>query len=183
MRKMVKKTFNQAEYRQKQERKLNQGRKPGFIYDVVLDDETLTRVHTNASTACILDYLEGKQYLGLMYPSQLCTCVVCNTLLFKLLNLPTMWSYEPLTGMYIYYLAPTDEATFDRLQSLENEGIIGVYTCQGVLFNKYKMLKFSPNWADYKLSNLPQLTPQTLEIIEKTAKKVKIKHATTIKNK
>ena len=34
------------------------------------------------------------------------------------------------------------------------------------------MLKFSPNWADYKLSNLPQLTPQTLEIIEKTAKKV-----------
>ena len=170
--KMVKKTFNPADYRLKQEKKLNQGRKPGFIFDVVLDDETLTRVHTNASTACVLDYLEGKQYLGLMYPSQLCTCVVCNTLLFKLLNLPTMWAYEPLSGMFVYYLAPIDEATFNRLQSLENEGIIGVYTCQGTLFSKYKMPKFSPNWADYKLSNLPQLTPQILDIIEETAKKV-----------
>ena len=169
---MVKKTFNPADYRLKQEKKLNQGRKPGFIFDVVLDDETLTRVHTNASTACVLDYLEGKQYLGLMYPSQLCTCVVCNTLLFKLLNLPTMWAYEPLSGMFVYYLAPIDEATFNRLQSLENEGIIGVYTCQGTLFSKYKMPKFSPNWADYKLSNLPQLTPQILDIIEETAKKV-----------
>ena len=67
---------------------------------------------------------------------------------------------------------PTDEATFNRLQSLEKEGIIGVYTCQGTLFSKYKMPKFSPNWGDYKLSNLPQLTPQTLDIIEETAKKV-----------
>ena len=169
---MVKKTFNPADYRLKQEKKLNQGRKPGFIFDVCLDDETLTRVHTNASTACVLDYLEGNQYLGLMYPSQLCTCVVCNTLLFKLLNLPTMWAYEPLSGMYVYYFAPTDEATFNRLQSLEKEGIIGVYTCQGTLFSKYKMPKLCPNWADYKLSNLPQLTPQILDSIEETAKKV-----------
>lgn len=169
---MVKKTFNPADYRQNQEKKINQGRKPGFIFDVVLDDETLTRVHSNASTTCILDYLEGKQYLGLMYPSQLCTCVVCNTLLFKLLNFPTMWAYEPLSGMFVYYFAPINEASFNRLQSLENEGIIGVYTCQGTLFSKYKMPKFSPDWADYKLSNLPQLTPQTIDFIEETAKNV-----------
>lgn len=169
---MVKKTFNPAEYRQKQEKKLNQGRKPGFIFDVVLDDETLTNVVKNASTACVLDYLEGTQYLGLMYPSQPCTCMVCNTLLFKLLNLPTMWAYEPLSGMYVYYFAPIDEATLNRLESLENEGIIGVYTCQGTLFSKYKMPKFSQNWGDYKLSNLPQLTPQTIDFIEETAKKV-----------
>ena len=169
---MVKKTFNPADFRLKQEKKINQGRKPGFIFDIVLDDETSTRVHTNASTACVLDYLEGNQYLGLMYPSQLCTCVVCNTLLFKLLNLPTMWAFEPLSGMFVYYLAPTDEATFNRLQSLEKEGIIGVYTCQGTLFSKYKMPKLCPNWADYKLSNLPQLTPQILDSIEETAKKV-----------
>ncbi len=169
---MVKKQFNPADYRQKQEKKLNQGRKPGFIFDVVLDDESLTNVVKNANTACVLDYLEGKQYLGLMYPSQLCTCVVCNTLLFKLLNLPTMWAYEPLSGMYVCYFAPTDEETFNRLESLENEGIIGIYTCQGTLFNKYNMPKFSQNWGDYKLSNLPQLTPQTLDFIEETTKKV-----------
>lgn len=169
---MLKKTFNPADFRLKQEKKLNQGRKPGFIFDVCLDDNTLTNVVKNANTACVLDYLEGNQYLGLMYPSQLCTCVVCNTLLFKLLNLPTMWAYEPLSGMFVYYLAPIDEATLNRLESLENEGIIGIYTCQGTLFSKYKMPKFSPNWADYKLSNLPQLTPQILDIIEETAKKV-----------
>ena len=169
---MVKKTFNPADYRQNQEKKINQGRKPGFIFDVVLDDETLTNVVKNASTACILDYLEGKQYLGAMYPSQPCSYIVCNTLLFKLLNLPTMWAYEPLTGMYIYYLAPADEAIFNRVQSLENEDIISIYSCYGIVFNKYNMPKLCPDWGEYKLSNLPQLTPQTLEIIEKTAKKV-----------
>lgn len=168
---MVKKTFNQADYRQKQEKKLNQGRKPGFIFDIVLE-ETLTNVHTNASTACVLDYLEGKQYLGLMYPSNPCTCLVCNTLLFKLLNLPTLWAFEPFTGMYVYYFSSTDEETFNNLENLENEGIIGVYTCQGSLFNKYNMPKFCPDWGDYKLSNLPQLTPQILDFIEETTKKV-----------
>ena len=169
---MVKKTFNQADYRQKQEKKLNQGRKPGFIFDVVLDDETLTNVVKNASTACVLDYLEQKQYLGAMYPSQPCSYIVCNTLLFKLLNLPTMWAFEPLTGMYIYYLAPTDEATFNRLQSLENEDIISIYSCYGIVFNKYNLPKLCPDWGEYKLSNLPQLTPKTLDIIEETATKV-----------
>ena len=169
---MVKKQFNPAEYRQKQEKKLNQGRKPGFSFDVVLDDETLTNVVKNASTACILDYLEGKQYLGAMYPSQPCSYIVCNTLLFKLLNLPTMWAFEPLTGMYIYYLAPTDEATFNRLQSLENEDIISIYSCYGIVFNKYNLPKLCPDWGEYKLSNLPQLTPKTLDIIKKKKKKV-----------
>ena len=169
---MVKKTFNPADYRQKQEKKLNQGRKPGFIFDVVLDDETLTNVVKNASTACVLDYLEGKQYLGAMYPSQPCSYIVCNTLLFKLLNLPTMWAYEPLTGMYIYYLAPADEAIFNRLQSLENEDIISIYSCYGIVFNKYNLPKLCPDWGEYKLSNLPQLTPQTLDFIEETAKNV-----------
>lgn len=169
---MVKKQFNPADYRQKQEKKINQGRKPGFVYDVVLDDETFTNVFKNASTACVLDYLEQKQYLGLMYPSQPCTCIVCNLLLFKLLNLPTMWAFEPLTGMYIYYFAPTDEATFNRLKSLKNEEIIGVYACQGIVFNKYNMPKLCPDWADYKLSKLPQLTPKNLDLIEETAKKV-----------
>lgn len=169
---MVKKQFNPADYRQKQEKKLNQGRKPGFVYDVVLDDETFTNVFKNASTACVLDYLEGKQYLGLMYPSQPCTCMVCNPLLFKLLNLPTMWAYEPLTGMYVYYFASTDETTFNRLENLENEGIISVSSCQGVIFNKYTLPKLCPDWADYKLSKLPQLTPKNLDLIEETAKKV-----------
>ena len=169
---MVKKTFNPADYRQKQEKKINQGRKPGFVYDVVLDDEIFTNVFKNASTACVLDYIEQKQYLGLMYPSQPCTGLVCNPLLFKLLNLPTMWAYEPLTGMYIYYFASTDEATFNRLKSLENEGIIGVYRYQGIIFNKYTLPKLCPDWADYKLSKLPQLTSQSLDIIEETAKKV-----------
>ena len=169
---MVKKTFNPADFRQKQEKKLNQGRKPGFIFDVCLDDKTLTNVVKNASTACVIDYLEGKQYLGLMYPSTPCTCLVCNTLLFKLLNLPTLWAYEPLSGMFVYYLAPIDEATLNRLESLENEGIIGVYTCQGTLFNKYNLPKLCPDWGEYKLSNLPQLTPQTIDFIEETAKKV-----------
>lgn len=169
---MVKKTFNQADYRQKQEKKINQGRKPGFIFDVCLDDETLTNVVKNANTTCVLDYLEGKQYLGAMYPSKPCTYIVCNTLLFKLLNLPTMWAFEPLSGMYVYYFAPTNEASFNRLQSLENEDIISIYSCYGIVFNKYQMLKLCPNWADYKLSNLPQLTPQILDSIEETAKKV-----------
>lgn len=169
---MVKKTFNQADYRQKQEKKLNQGRKPGFIFDVVLDDETLTNVVKNASTACVLDYLEGNQYLGLMYPSQPCIGIACNLLLFKLLNLPTIWAYEPFTGMFVYYFAQTSESNFNKLKSLENEGIISVYNYYSIAFNKYNMLKFSPNWADYKLSNLPQLTPQTLDIIEETATKV-----------
>ncbi len=169
---MVKNNFNPADYRQKQEKKLNQGRKPGFIFDVCLDDNTLTNVVKNANTACVLDYLEDKQYLGLMYPSQLCTCIVCNTLLFKLLNLPTMWAFEPLSGMFVYYFASTDEETFNRLESLENEGIIGVYTCQGTLFNKYNLPKLCPDWGEYKLSNLPQLTPKTIDFIEETAKKV-----------
>lgn len=169
---MVKKQFNPADYRLKQEKKLNQGRKPGFVFDVVLDDETFTNVFKNASTACVLDYIEQKQYLGLMYPSQPCTGLVCNPLLFKLLNLPTMWAYEPLTGMYIYYFAPTDEATFNRLENLENEGIISVSGCQGIVFNKYNMPKLCPDWADYKLSKLPQLALQTLDLIEKTAKTV-----------
>lgn len=169
---MVKKTFNQAEYRQKQEKKLNQGRKPGFIFDVCLNDESLTKVHTNASTACVLDYLEGKKYLGLMYPSQLCTCLVCNTLLFKLLNLPTLWAFEPLTGMYVYYFAQISESDSNRLKSLENEGIIGVYNCYSLVFNKYQMPKFCSNWGEFKLSILPQLTAQILESIEETTKKV-----------
>lgn len=169
---MVKKQFNPADYRLKQEKKLNQGRKPGFIFDVVLDDETLTNVVKNASTACVLDYLEGKQYLGLMYPSQLCTCLVCNTLLFKLLNLPTMWAFEPLTGMYVYYFAPICESDFNRLKSLENEGILNVYNCYRLVFNKYQMPKFCSNWGEFKLSILPQLTPKILESIEETTKKV-----------
>lgn len=169
---MVKKTFNPADFRLKQEKKINQGRKPGFIFDVVLDDESLTNVVKNANTACVLDYLEGKQYLGAMYPSKPCSYIVCNTLLFKLLNLPTMWAFEQLSGMYVYYFAPTNEASFNRLQSLENEDIISIYSCYGIVFNKYQMLKLCPNWGDYKLSNLPQLTPQTLDFIEETAKKV-----------
>lgn len=169
---MVKKQFNPADFRLKQEKKINQGRKPGFIFDVVLDDETLTRVHTNASTACVLDYLEGKQYLGLMYPSQPCTCMVCNTLLFKLLNLPTMWAFEPLTGMYVYYFAQISESDSNRLKSLENEGIIGIYNCYSLVFNKYQMPKFCSNWGEFKLSILPQLTAQILESIEETTKKV-----------
>lgn len=169
---MVKKTFNQADYRLKQEKKLNQGRKPGFIFDVVLDDDTLTNVVKNANTACVIDYLEGKQYLGAMYPFKPCSYIVCNTLLFKLLNLPTMWAFEPLSSMFVYYFASTDEETFNRLQSLENEDIISIYSCYGIVFNKYNMPKLCPNWGEYKLSNLPQLTPQTLEIIEETAKKV-----------
>ena len=169
---MVKKTFNPADFRQKQEKKLNQGRKPGFIFDVVLDDDTLTNVIKNASTACVLDYLEGNQYLGLMYPSQLCIGIACNLLLFKLLNLPTIWAYEPFTGMYVYYFAPTNEASFNRLKSLENKGIISVYNYYSIAFNKYNVLKFSPDWADYKLSNLPQLTPQMLDFIEETSQKV-----------
>lgn len=169
---MVKKTFNPAEYRLKQERKLNQGRKPGFIFDVVLDDETLTNVVKNASTACILDYLEGKQYLGVMYPSQPCIGIACNLLLFKLLNLPTIWAYEPFTGMFVYYFAQISESNFNKLKSLENKGIIRVYNYYSIAFNKYNMPKFSPNWADYKLSNLPQLTPQMLDFIEETSQKV-----------
>ncbi len=169
---MVKKTFNPADFRLKQEKKINQGRKPGFIFDVVLDDETLTRVHTNASTACILDYLEGKQYLGVMYPSQSCTCIVCNPLLFKLLNLPTIWAFEPLTGMYVYYFAPICESDFNRLKSLENEGILSIYNCYSLVFNKYQMPKFCPDWGEFKLSILPQLNPQIFESIEETTKKV-----------
>lgn len=34
------------------------------------------------------------------------------------------------------------------------------------------MPKLCPDWGEYKLSNLPQLTPQTLDFIEETAKKV-----------
>ena len=169
---MVKKTFNPAEYRQKQEKKLNQGRKPGFIFDVCLDDESLTKVHTNASTTCILDYLEGSQYLGKMYPSQPCTCIVCNTLLFKLLNLPTLWAYEPLSGMYLCYFTPTNESYLNRLQCLNKEDVITVDLNLNLIFNKYNLPKLCPDWADYKLSNLPQLTPQTLDFIEETAKKV-----------
>ena len=169
---MVKKTFNPAEYRQKQEKKLNQGRKPGFIFDVCLNDESLTKVHANASTACILDYLEGSQYLDKMYPSTPCTCIVCNPLLFKLLNLPTLWAYEPLSGMYLCYFAPTNESYLNRLQRLNKEDIITVDLNLNLIFNKYNMPKLCPNWGEYKLSNLPQLTPQTLDFIEETAKKV-----------
>lgn len=169
---MVKKTFNQADYRQKQEKKLNQGRKPGFIFDVVLDDENLTNVVKNASTACVLDYLEGNQYLGKMYPSQPCTCIVCNPLLFKLLNLPTIWAYEPLSGMYLCYFAPTNESYLNRLQRLNKEDIITVDLNLNLIFNKYTLPKFSQNWGEYKLSNLPQLTPQTIDFIEETTTKV-----------
>lgn len=169
---MVKKTFNQADYRQKQEKKINQGRKPGFTFDVCLNDENLTNVVKNASTAYILDYLEGNQYLGKMYPSTPCTCIVCNTLLFKLLNLPTLWAYEPLSGMYLCYFAPTNESYLNRLQCLNKEDVITVDLNLNLIFNKYNLPKLCPDWGEYKLSNLPQLTPQTLEIIEKTAKKV-----------
>lgn len=169
---MVKKTFNQAEYRQKQEKKLNQGRKPGFIFDVCLNDENLTNVVKNASTACVLDYLEGNQYLGKMYPSQPCTCIVCNPLLFKLLNLPTIWAYEPLSGMYLCYFAPTNESYLNRLQRLNKEDIITVDLNLNLIFNKYTLPKFSQNWGEYKLSNLPQLTPQTIDFIEETTTKV-----------
>ena len=169
---MVKKQFNPADFRLKQEKKINQGRKPGFIYDVVLDDEFLTDVVKNANTACVLDYLEQKQYLGLVYPSQPCIGIACNLLLFKLLNLPTIWAYEPFTGMFVYYFATTSESDFNRLKSLQVEGIMRVYTDYALAFDKYNMPKFSQNWGDYKLSNLPQLTPQTLDIIEETATKV-----------
>ena len=118
---MVKKQFNPAEYRLKQEKNLNQGRKPGFIYDVVLDDEFLTDVVKKANTACVLDCLEQKQYLGVMYPSKPCIGIACNLLLFKLLNLPTIWAYEPFTGMFVYYFAPTSESNFNKLKSLEKK--------------------------------------------------------------
>ena len=169
---MVKKQFNPAEYRLKQEKNLNQGRKPGFIYDVVLDDEFLTDVVKKANTACVLDCLEQKQYLGVMYPSKPCIGIACNLLLFKLLNLPTIWAYEPFTGMFVYYFAPTSESNFNKLKSLEKKGIIRVCNYYSIAFNKYNMLKLSQNWADYELSNLPQLTPQTLDFIEETAKNV-----------
>ena len=54
----------------------------------------------------------------------------------------------------------------------ENKGIISVYNYYSIAFNKYNVLKFSPDWADYKLSNLPQLTPQMLDFIEETSQKV-----------
>ena len=169
---MVKKTFNPADYRQKQEKKINQGRKPGFTFDVCLNDENLTNVVKNASTAYILDYLEGNQYLGKMYPSTPCTCIVCNTLLFKLLNLPTLWAYEPLSGMYLCYFAPTNESYLNRLQCLNKEDVITVDLNLNLIFNKYTLPKFSQNCGELKLSTLPQLTPQMLDFIEETAKKV-----------
>lgn len=145
---MVKKTFNPAEYRLKQEKKLNQGRKPGFIFDVCLYDDTLTNVVKNANTACVLDYLEGKQYLGLMYPSKPCTGIACNLLLFKLLNLPTMWAFEPLTDMYVYYFGQISESDFNSLKSLQVEGIMRVYTDYALAFDKYNMPKLCPDWGE-----------------------------------
>lgn len=169
---MVKKIFNPADYRQKQEKKLNEGRKPGFIYDIVVNDEHRTIVYQNASTDTVLSYINDKQYLCKMYTTQPCTCIVCNLLLFKLLNLPTMWALSQYSGKFVYYFAPVEEETFELLKSIKKQGIISVCKNYSIIFNKHKLPKFCPDWGEYRVASLPTLTPKILDTIEFQAKRV-----------
>lgn len=169
---MVSKTFNPADYRLKQEKKLNQGRKPGFMFDVSLNDNNFTVVAENASTECILAHIEQQKFVAEMYPVQPCTCIICNLLLFKLLNLPTLWAFEPYTGMYIYYFALANDEILSRLKSLEHQGIVQIYTNYALTFNKYQLPKFCPDWGNYRVASLPQLTEKHLTNIKAHARNV-----------
>lgn len=159
---MAKKTLNPADFRVQNEKKLNKGRTPGFIYDIsqVAENE-FTTFKANASTEDILRFLDSPGYVGEMYPLKPCLCVVCDFLPFKLLNLPTMWAYEPYFNKYVYYFdyAPDRHAYLDeRLHAYT----IKAYGSYPLVFSRAKMPKLCPDWGNYHVGALPKITDKQI---------------------
>lgn len=159
---MSRRILNPADFRRQNEKKLNKGRTPGFVFDVsqVAENEFIT-LRQNASTEDILRFLDSPGYVGEMYPLKPCLCVVCDFLPFKLLNFPTMWAYEPYYNKYIYYFE-YDQARHaylaERLQTYAIQAV-GSYP---LTFTRMKMPKFCPDWSNYHVGALPCLTDRQI---------------------
>lgn len=158
--KKKKNKLNPADLQKSLEKKLNAGRKPAFSYDVsqVAGNEFIEQVE-NATTQDILKYLDQTGMVGELYPLMPCICIVCDELAFKLLNLDTIWAYEPYNKKYCYYFAPNDQQLLHlaKCKYLDTPNL-KIYKNYTVTFTKGFMLKFCPQWQKYHLSNLPKLT-------------------------
>lgn len=159
---MVKKSLNPADFRMQNEKKLNKGRTPGFIYDVsqVAENEFIT-YRENATTEDILRLLDTSGYVGELYPVKPCLCVVCDFLPFKLLNFATMWAFEPYYNKYIFYFE-YDAARHDYLTQNLKTYAIQVYSGYTLTFTRSKMPKFCPEWSNYHVGGLPKITDKMI---------------------
>ena len=163
---MVKKKLNKDELRVQNEKKINKGRKPGFIYEIgqIYNDDYST-VRENVATPDLLNILSSTNYIGVMIPKQYCTCIICDELTFKLLNNPkTLWAYEPYYHEYTLYYS-YDEYDIQYLKdNLRSHRIRVLETC-GISFTLTTLPKFCPKWSEYKITNLPPLSSNDIEHI------------------
>lgn len=161
--------LNPADLQKALEKKLNAGRKPAFSYDVsqVAGNKFIEQIE-NATTHDILKYLDQAGMVGELYPLMPCLCIVCDELAFKLLNLNTIWAYEPYFKKYCYYFAPNEQQLRHLAQWLNtpNLAVCNKYT---ITFTKGFMLKLCPSWQNFHLSNLPKLTDSMISRISALA--------------
>ena len=161
--------LNPADLQKALEKKLNAGRKPAFSYDVsqVAGNKFIEQIE-NATTHDILKYLDQAGMVGELYPLMPCLCIVCDELAFKLLNLNTIWAYEPYFKKYCYYFAPNEQQLRHLAQWLNtpNLAVCNKYT---ITFTKGFMLKLCPSWQNFHLSNLPKLTDSMVSRISALA--------------
>lgn len=163
---------NPANLQKALEKKLNAGRKPTFNYDVSqVADNKFVELVENATTQDILKYLDKTGIVGELYPLLPCICIVCDELAFKLLNLNTLWAYEPYFKKYCYYFAPNEQQLKHLAQWL-NTPILAVCNKYTITFTKGFMFKLCPSWQNFHLSNLPKLTDSMISRITAIAEEL-----------
>lgn len=176
---MNKTKLNPAELQKSREKKLNTGRKACFAYDLYcINDNSLQLLHENVSTSDLLANLDNKGTYGGLRPLKPCICLNCDELAFKLLNLKTLWSHDPVCKRYIYYFSFDEEkiSTLSKnLNETEEEQQARAVTAQDVdiaFFDKRQMLKLCPQWQNFHLSNLPKLTDPMISRITAIAEQL-----------
>lgn len=169
---MKKNKLNPADLQKSLEKKLNAGRRPAFSYDVsqVAGNKFIEQVE-NATTQDILKYLDQTGMVGELYPLMPCICIVCNELAFKLLNLSTIWAYEPYFKKYCYYFA-SNEQQLKHLAQWLNTPILAVCNKYTITFTRGFMFKLCPSWQNFHLSNLPKLTDSMISRITALAEQL-----------
>lgn len=176
---MKKNKLNPVDIQKSREKKLNTGRKAGFVYDLYyINNDVLQPLHENVSTSDILTNLDTKGIYGGLRPLKPCICLNCDELAFKLLNYKTLWSYDPLYKRYIYYFAYNEEqlnTLVKKLNETEEETqprAILAHDVAVTFFDKRQMLKLCPKWQEYHLSNLLKLTDSMVSRITAIAKQL-----------
>lgn len=176
---MDKTKHNSAKLQESREKKINAGRKAGFAYDLFyLNNDTLQLTNENVSTSDLLTNLGNKGIYGGLRPLKPTICLNCDELAFKLLNYKTLWSYDPLYKRYIYYFSFNEEklnTLFKKLNEIEEEQqprAIVAHDMAITFFDKRQMLKLSPQWQNFHLSNLPKLTDSMISRITAIAKQL-----------